>query len=264
MRIYLATAHRAIYGPAQVLREERWRYTLLSYAHADVEQFLAQAWQADSCILIDSGAFTAYCQGTIISHEDYLRWAEGFRLRWESRVRQLEFLSLDVIGDQEATWRNYRALRMAHLPVIPVVTYGAHMRDVDRALDDGEGRLALGGLMPYSQRPSILRGWLDACFGRAMAYQHANGQLPRVHILGVAHRWVLERYPAASADSSAWSFIMRNGSWSGRSGLPTRLPPISRHQLVSAFALRQKIRDAADLMARVTAAWQGRGISFDD
>ena len=50
----------------------------------------------------DSGAFSAHSQGKPINIQDFADWG----LRWKNDLAWLA--SLDVIGNKDATWKNYK------------------------------------------------------------------------------------------------------------------------------------------------------------
>lgn len=263
VRLYLVTTHRAIDGPPSVLRQVRWPCTLLSYAYAEVERYLSQAWGEHSHILIDSGAFTAHTSGRLITPEMYCEWALRFQHRWGTRVGSIEFMSLDVIGDQEASWRNFYQLRTQGLAAIPIITAHVDLEHLDRALLEGQERIALGGLVPMARHRQALSAWLDACFARLWRWHQKTGKMPRVHLLGIASEWALLRYPCASADSSGWASPIRQGKWKGSArGLPDDLPRSGAHPSINEFALRSVLEECRELQDRVTEFWHRRGIDL--
>lgn len=260
MHLHLVTTHMAQAGPHQALREERAACTLMSYAHRRVEEFLRGCWTSGHRLLIDSGAFTAWSIGEVVRPEEYAEWALDFERRWRPHLGALEFISLDVIGDQEASWRNLQALRLRGLHPIPVVTHGVDLAHLDRAIEESP-RVALGGLVPLTRDPPALRAWLDACF-RRIARQRGRGALPRVHLLGVTQPWVLRRYPVYSADSSSWEVTIRYGGAAGLLGRHAKVPQNTRAPAINLYVLRQQVRAYQALAAQMTELWRARGIEW--
>lgn len=218
-------------------------------------------------VIVDSGAFTAWTTGQAINLEEYATWGLAFRERWADQFASLVFLTLDVIGDQDATWVNTGRIQRLGLPVIPIVTFNAPLTHVDRALDEGP-YLALGGLVPYLKRArrAQLRWWLDRCFGRVIAHRERTGTMPRVHLLGVTTRWVVERYPCYSTDSSSWvaPLIYGRGSAAGLDSVPRLKDASTGDRAAVLHALRHEIRIIQRLQSEATALWAHRGVTFDD
>ncbi len=262
MHLHLVTTHMHPGGPHRALREERAGCTLMSYAHRRVEPFLRGCWGPGHRLIIDSGAFTAWTAGEAIRPEVYAEWALQFEQRWRGRLGALEFMNLDVIGDQEASWRNLQALRVRGLDAMPVVTHGAEPVHLERAIEE-HPRLALGGLVPLTRNPAALRAWLDRCFGLLLRRHAAGQRLVRVHLLGVTQPWVLRRYPAFSADSSSWEISVRYGGASGQLGVPhPKVPRNAAQPALNLYVLRQQVRAAQALAQEVSAIWAARGITW--
>lgn len=238
---------------------------LLTFAYPDATATIPVHLEGPQPVrlLVDSGAFTAFTQGQVLRPEAYAAWAQELARRWGPHLRALHFFSLDVIGDQDASWRNHTHLEQLGLQPIPIVTFGADLRHLERALS--YPYLALGGLVPWAKRRSVLQPWLDRCFaliGRACA---RTGRMPRVHLLGISQAWVLERYPCYSADSSTWASVMRFGRTSDL-GPHTRVPKphTQAEQLITCAALRREVTLYSEMERRATARWALQGVTFDD
>lgn len=242
--------------------------TLLSYAYRQHERDLyAPAWVQPDVrprVIIDSGAFTAWSTGKAVTPEEYGRWALGFSARWRDRMASLRFMNLDVIGDQLASWKNQEKLEGMGLDPIPIVTYGADIKHLTLALDRYP-YVALGGLVPYSQRKTKMRAWLDYCFREVLRHRDETGRIARVHLLGVTQGWVLNRYPAYSTDSSAWVSVLRFGGGQ-RSGLKTvpRRSEGAGARAANLHVLRSEIRRLRVMEKTATSVWRSRGVVWDD
>lgn len=238
---------------------------LLTFAYPSAAETIPVHLQGPDPVrlLVDSGAFTAYTQGQVLRPEAYAEWGLELARRWAARLRALWFFSLDVIGDQDASWRNHTRLEQLGLRVVPIVTAGADLRHLDRALS--YPYLALGGLVPMAKQRAELTAWLDRCFARVRARWLQTGVLPRVHILGISQDWVLDRYPCYSADSSTWASVMRFGRATNL-GAQTRVPkPQDRAaQLITCAALRRELIVYREMERRATERWTLRGVTFDD
>lgn len=150
----------------------------------------------------DSGAFSAHTGGTPIDLVEYAEWVRRWRddLLWAA--------SLDVIGDPDATWRNWLLLRDRHgLATVPTVHAGTDPSVLDRYVTEGATLVGLGGMAGKGQAQKAYR-WAVAMFRRARD-RHPG---VRFHLWGVTARKYLDHLPAWSADSSgALSRVMRYG-----------------------------------------------------
>jgi hypothetical protein len=215
-------------------------------------------------VIIDSGAFTAWSTGKAIDPRDYAEWALDFDKRWRHKMASLEFMNLDVIGDQDASWRNQAILEGLGMTPLPIVTYGVDMAHLDRALRDYD-YIALGGLVPHSRDKKKLQTWLDACFSRVMKYKKETGILRRIHLLGITTDWVLKRYPCFSSDSSSWVSCLRfgGGAAAGIKQLP-RYKESDAAMAATIHTLRAEIRKYKKMEQEATNLWKTRGITWND
>lgn len=215
-------------------------------------------------VIIDSGAFTAWFTGKAIHPKDYAEWALDFDKRWRHKMASLEFMNLDVIGDQEASWRNQKVLEGLGMKPLPIITYGVDLAHLDRALFEYP-YIALGGLVPYSRDKAKLKKWLDACFSRIMAHRKKTGIMPRIHLLGITTDWILKRYPCFSSDSSTWVSCLRfgGGDAAGIKQLP-RYKESDAAMAATIHTLRAEIRKYKKMQDEATKLWTLRGVVFDD
>lgn len=264
MNLFIVSTHRDHRGSYRVIASERCKKTLISYAYQLCEKYMSQCWGPDSIIIVDSGAFTGFTAGVLFSPEEYLEWSLEFQHRWGAHVRRIEFMSLDVIGNQEASWRNYWFLKTQGLECMPIVTCDVDLKEITRALDISP-RIALGGLVPLTLQRERLRRWLDACFATAGAWAKANKRMPEIHLLGISTPWCLWRYPCASADSSSWAALLRYGGFDGKSfGLPDAVPKYGDHTQINEALLRIQLRAVMELEKQITARWDRQGIVFPE
>ena len=270
MHIYHALGFRIVGGP---LAEcfDRVRHViskaLLTYAYPEMAEvyagMLSRGPAKGRRLLVDSGAFTAHTLGRPMAVGAYADWLYQVCPRFASQVEALHYFNLDVVGNQEMSWHNQAYLEARGLQPVPVVTHGASDRDLDRALD--YPLVGLGGLVRYYRDKTILRAWLDHVFARA-AGRAAPGRFPRLHVLGITQRWIVERYPLYSADSATWATTTRYGKCPElfESGLclPKVSAPGGAH-LINSLALRLAVDAATELERRCTALWAERGVTFD-
>lgn len=214
-------------------------------------------------VLIDSGAFTAFTTGKVIKPQDYAKWALGFKKRWEDKMSFLRFMNLDVIGDQDASWDNQAILEKMGINPIPIVTYGADLKHLHRAINNYD-YIALGGLVPYTRQKKKLESWLNRCFKIIVAKYKKTGVMPKVHLLGVTTDWVLKRYPCYSSDSSSWVSCLRfgGGTAAGIKQLP-RYKKSDAALAATVHTLRAEIKKYQKMETEATNLWTQRGVLFD-
>lgn len=166
---------------------------LVSYHYYRDDKTMGQLVNTARLRLIgDSGAFSAHTQGAAINLDEYAAWVHRWRehLYWAA--------ALDVIGDPNATWRNWLLLRDRHgLNTIPTLHAGTPTRWIDAYHAEGVDFLGLGGMAGTGQAIRAFR-WAVHLF----RYARHNFPKMRFHLWGVTNRQFLDSLPAYSADSS--------------------------------------------------------------
>lgn len=138
----------------------------------------------------DSGAFSAWSQGAPVQLNEYAAWC----LKWRQVLCWVA--ALDVIGDPEATRRNWLIMRDDYgLDTIPTLHAGSDPGHLDVYAAAGVDYCGLGGLVGIA--PRAFR-WLISVF----RYARDNHPQMRFHAWGVTNRQILEALPFYSADSS--------------------------------------------------------------
>lgn len=163
---------------------------------------LAPLAQGGLRLIGDSGAYSVKVSGAEISLDSFGTWglAQRHLLCWVA--------SLDVIGDAEGTWRNYRYLRHERgLDAVPTVHFGADPRELDRYAADGVDFVGLGGMVPHKSSPDRLLRWCVAMF----RYARTAHPTMRFHGWGVTHPRLLDSLPWWSVDSSGAGSAYRYG-----------------------------------------------------
>jgi len=148
-------------------------------------------------LLLDSGAFTALSVGKRIELAAYADFLTTWHGSYDHAV------TLDVIGNPEATARNTRKLHGMGLPVLPVFTRGGKSADFDAMVRDS-GYVCVGG--GVGMPPAVVIKRLRALQLRA---QELGGG---IHALGVGNLEGLRRIRPYSADASNVSSAFRFGT----------------------------------------------------
>lgn len=150
-------------------------------------------------IIGDSGAYSAFTKGSIITIDEFAEWGH----QWKQNLCWIA--SLDVIGDSIASYKNYMALRNKGLDVIPTVHYGMQPNEIDKYAKDGVDFIGLGGMVARkSERHRLLR-WTLQMF----RYAKENYPQMRFHGWGISHPELINNLPWYSVDSSGYSSAYR-------------------------------------------------------
>lgn len=185
-----------------------------------------ELWEGHPVIL-DSGAYSAWTKGSQIPLLAFSRFIRehGPRFHWVA--------SLDVIGNPEATRRNWDALRRSW-PVVPTVHLLTDLRFLDYYLGHGVDRVAIGGMVgnrDVAKVGSQVHGWIREALSRC----HARGV--RVHGFGLQSRRTVGAHPWDSVDATSavqnamWRKVVARDGDRIREATPEDVPPDLRRRL---------------------------------
>lgn len=180
---------------------------------ADFTDQLTDAYQGPVAVFADSGAYSAATTGTPVALADYTAWLH----HWQPVLATMA--TLDVIGDPQATARNTAALHEAGLPVVPVFHVGSPWPVLD-GLCAAHPYVALGGMVPYHQRPGEVVRWCVQAFHAAAVHGTA------LHGFGMTRVTSLAALPFYSVDSSHWTGSLRYGRLTAWDPLRARIAEI--------------------------------------
>lgn len=137
--------------------------------------------------LLDSGAFTAHNSGKDVSLDEYCRFIENLPLKpWR-------YFSLDVIGDAEATMRNYEIMIKRGFNPVPVFTNGDKLNVLDEYYKTSD-MVGVGGLVGLKKNEL-----LNSVYN---TQKHVEGK--KTHLLGFTRIEHLKKLRPYSCDSSSW------------------------------------------------------------
>lgn len=168
--------------------------------HTEFEDLL------DLCsgVTIDSGAFTAWNKGTPLNDEQIEKYLEFVR-KYRDRIHWA--VTVDVIGDAEASLKRWRATQDLDVDLVPVWHEGDPIEHL-REYDPSSRLVCLGRIEGRQSKPCTL-AFYDAAFNA-----FPDG---RFHALGNASPDTLEPYPFASFDAVSWQ---RNAAYAQKHGWP--------------------------------------------
>lgn len=143
--------------------------------------------------IADCGAFSAATQGKTVAQSDVTEWVNT----WSNKITWAA--SLDVIGDMDATRRNWeQAAQNYDVECVPTVHYGTPVDEIGTYYREGCRRIGIGGLVGV---PEKKRGhYIGQCF----KYARDHNMKIKFHGWGVTHPPLL-RFPFTSTDSSTWN-----------------------------------------------------------
>ncbi|MFM6827329.1 MAG: hypothetical protein ACKPKT_17355 [Dolichospermum sp.] len=213
-------------------------------------------------ILIDSGAFTAFTTGKVITPKEYGAWALDFKKQWEHKVKSLGFFNLDVIGDQKGSNVNLHKLEKMGLNPIPIFTYGGDAKDLQYYLDN-YNYIGFGGLVGRKTQEQL--SWVRYCFSFVIKKYKETGVLPKIHLLGVTKEAILNEVPCYSCDSSSWVSCLRFGG--GKAIGKKKIPKYTESEealKITIITLKNEIKKYKKIQDDVTEIWRKRGIIWND
>jgi len=153
------------------------------------------AAQAGMDLFLDSGAFTAFTQGTEIDVEEYAEFIQRTRDYWTV------VSCLDDIGNAKGSYNNLKALESNGVQPAPVFHCREDVRWLVRYLDEGYDYILLGGMVPESTQ--YLMRWLDDLWGNYLTDDQGRPRV-KVHGFGLTAQELMFRYPWHSVDSASW------------------------------------------------------------
>ena len=175
--------------------------TLISY-HYFKKNDIADIASNGYRLIGDSGAFSAMTTGKPIELDAFGEWAR----KWHNDLAWVA--SLDVIGDQDATWNNFLRLRVDYgVDVIPTIHYGSSPSEIDKYVEMGVDYIGLGGMVPLKSEPQRLMRWTLSMF----KYARDNYPQVRFHGWGITQKDLIMNLPWYSMDSTGWAYSFMLG-----------------------------------------------------
>lgn len=195
------SAHMRI---AQLAR--RYPHMLESFHYMSPKMVDAIRANNNHTVFLDSGAFSAFTQGTTIDINEYAKF-----IREHPDIVAVAS-NLDVIGRDAsaaaATYENQKKLEALGVKVCPV----HHVRDDDywleKYLGEGYPYIFLGGMVP--ETIPTLRLWLRHVWRRYLLNEDGTARV-KVHGFGLTNLELMFRHPWHSVDSTSWAMTAQYG-----------------------------------------------------
>lgn len=241
MRLYFAGAD------AELKLFERLKVNQLLIAYP----FAKKLEKYNSDWLIDSGAFTAFNTGKIISLKEYCDWIIKNKVKL--------YVGLDDIKDPDKTMANMKIMRKMGLNPIPTYHYGEDISYL-KAYCEEYDYIAIGGLVPIKNKKNSMINFLNKCF------KEAKGK--KLHALGVNNYELMLRYPFYSVDATSWhnpvrwgqNFHFEKGKLLRTNHMKKTLDKVKSKE----EKLIQAVKAFQEAEAYITALWERRGIKWDN
>jgi len=142
---------------------------------------------------LDSGAFTAWKAGKVITIDQYCRFISDLK------IKPWRYFTLDVIGDPKKTKENFIQIKKNGFNPVPIFTRGEDLKELDFYYDHSDC-VAIGGLVGTSGNKGYVKGLMKYIGNR------------KTHWLGFNAKEYLSHYKPYSCDSSSWNFSFRYAS----------------------------------------------------
>jgi hypothetical protein len=160
-------------------------------------------------LLLDSGAFSAWNQGTSIDLNKYIR----FLREYEKHL--FSYVVLDVLPSGQESARtveanergaelsdiNQQRMKDAGLSPIPVFHQGESFKWLERMLKNGEGYIGVSSRKDLTHRQVI--PWLDDVW--SILADNKGRPIVKTHGFGITAMPMLLRYPWFTVDSTTWA-----------------------------------------------------------
>lgn len=180
-------------------------------------------------LMIDSGAYSAWSRGSAIDLDEYIAFIKKHNLH---RIEGVTLVNLDVIGEGEASYKNWLKMRDAGINTLPVYHVVTSTDWLEKYLEECD-YVGIGAIseMSYSKRAlSLDRLWQDYLID-------SKTDMPKYkcHGMGITSLSLVQRYPWYSVDSTSW---LRAGAF-GKVFIPRRTAgewDFSRQPTVLAFS----------------------------
>jgi hypothetical protein len=239
---------------------------LMAYPYASdqffifMDQYLEEV--QDVNFILDSGAFSVWTLGQVITLKEYMDFAKLFKDRYASRLNSLYVVNLDKIPgefgrkpsyqeveDSAQVGRdNFLHLKDAGLDTIPVF----HQHEDFKWLELMKQEVDYIGISPANDIATKGRlAWLDNVYAdlRDNYKTHSFG--------GISER-ILRRYPIYSGDSSSWKHW---GRWGG--GSKFKLEKRTYEKAAVRFLIGKDVESYKKMGDSITGLWEARGIKWE-
>lgn len=144
-------------------------------------------------LFLDSGAFSAMTVGAKIDLSTYSLYCDIYGRQFEV------IMSLDVIGDADATWKNHSYMRKEGIKSLCTFHLDSDWKYLIQMLESGDDYIALAVKGKQGEKERV-RIFLDECFELIQKYNPTV----KTHGLGLTTPSIIRDYPLTSIDGTTW------------------------------------------------------------
>lgn len=153
-------------------------------------ELLSEINNNGSSFFLDSGAFSASTLGVKININEYIDFIK-------KNINFIDYYAgLDDITNYQNTFKNNKIMEKEGLKPLITFHYGEPIELLEDYLNEYD-HICLGGVVGKSRKTKV--AWLDNLYARVIS-KYEN---KRIHMFGVADKFILSRYPFYSADAAS-------------------------------------------------------------
>lgn len=265
------------WGPRLEQGDLNIKNRLVSYLYpAQLTKWLELTKGKPGNIILDSGAFSAWNKGKIISIDEYITYAHHAIRRAEKAGKSIRVVNLDVIPGsvgktktlvknirEEAAEQGYKnLLKMKASGITPIHVF--HQGEEDKWLHKMVEQTDYIGISPANDVPNQSReAWLTEVFTKL----HKENIKVNTHGFAVFIPKMLRALPWTSADAISWLMIAANGSIIYPiGGFKNFNPSISCDKPFNQFLVSSKqiVKGEKHLTDTILALIKEDGYTYDD
>jgi hypothetical protein len=151
---------------------------------------LSMVMANNTCVLIDSGAYTAYTRRRVIDLKKYIKECRRYE-----RENVWNYIQLDKVKDHQVSTRNLNRMLDAGLKPMPVLTMDMSLNRADPLSKICDGWVCVAGGVGTPDK------W---AWRRYQETFRISNKKAKIHALGFMRHPDLFRLPLASVDASTW------------------------------------------------------------
>jgi len=153
-------------------------------------------------LLLDSGAYSAYTQNDEINIDGYIEFIK------EHKHLLYAYINLDILGDGEGSYQNYKYMKSKGLNPIPVYHAETDIKYLKLYLKATD-YISIGAIANMTTTRRLAN--LDHIWSN---YLIDSNRMPlaKFHALGITSLPLMFRYPWYSVDSTSWVAFSRYGT----------------------------------------------------
>lgn len=155
-------------------------------------------------LMIDSGAYTAWSKGLVVDMPNYINFCHEVLKDHPDAV----IVNLDVIGDGQASYENWRIMRGFGLKPLPIYHVITEEKWLKKYLEETD-HVGIGAIASMSSGKRKMA--LDRVFTKYLINPKTRMPTAKAHGMGITSFPLMRRYPWHSLDSTSWLYVAMYG-----------------------------------------------------